>query len=102
MKWSEMEKGLIEVKNRLSEYMRSREIGMAGIYRLLSYSKMYSKYEKNGGMENLKYDYMMSYDIRRNYQGKADLSKFLFDLKENRMSNLSLPLHWAIYKNRKK
>ncbi len=100
--WQELRGPVTDIKNTLSKHMAESGLPMAGMYRLLSYYRMYEGYRDTGQVELLKYDYLMSYDIRRNYKDEV-LAQALFALKdEEKMSLMKIPLHWVIYKNRNK
>ncbi len=101
--WEEIKGDVNDIKNILSEFVEKSHLSMSGVYRILNYYRMYEEYKKTGHVEFLKYEYLMSYDIKRNYKDNELLMKTLFELKdENKMSILKIPLHWVIYKKRNK
>lgn len=101
--WDDFEKEVEPIAQKIFEYMSEDKIKMAGIYRILNYSRMYENFIETKDLKSLKYDYLFSYDIKRNYSGDDEICKFLYGLKdEEKMKVIGIPVRWAIYKNRKK
>ena len=100
-----------EIYQKLNDFVQNETLNTSNLYRLLNYNYFYKKFneDKEKNINYLKYDYLMSYDIRRNFSEKKcddpkykETRDYLFILKnDENMKNLRIPLFWVIYKNRK-
>lgn len=99
----------------LDEAIREEQFSTGFLYRLLKYHKMHRELTEEGKIERALYRSFMSYDVERNIK-KQDANKRvvnqdvldelyrLFDLvKQDKvlMDNLSIPVQWALYRNRR-
>lgn len=100
--WDDMQK-IIDLKDKLQQYIADGKLNNSALYRFLKYKNLYDLYKQEEKIEYLKYDYLFSYDIRRNLKIDDDdvFSEFLNNLKKESLKILKIPLYWVIYKNRK-
>jgi len=98
----------------LDEAIREEQFGTGFLYRLLKYHRMHRELKEEGKIERALYRSLMSYDLKRNIEKRQDgqvinqevLDQLhrLFDLvKQDQvlMDNLSIPVQWALYRNRR-
>jgi CRISPR-associated protein Csm1 len=98
----------------LDDAIKTEQFGTGFLYRLLKYHRMHRELKEKGKIERALYRSLMSYDIKRNIEkregGKVinqevlDQLHRLFDLvKQDQvlMDNLSIPVQWALYRNRR-
>ncbi|MCX8093973.1 MAG: type III-A CRISPR-associated protein Cas10/Csm1 [Candidatus Goldbacteria bacterium] len=103
-------KNIRSIFNNLNSFIDNNTLNTSNLYRLLNYNYFYRKFKETGDIYYLKYDYLMTYDIKRNFSDKkcnenVDFKitrDYLSKLKEDEnMEILRIPLSWVIYKNRK-
>lgn len=99
----------------LDEAIRKEEFGTGFLYRLLKYHRMHLELKEEGKVERALYRSFMSYDLKRNIEKRdknnnvlnqdvLDKLRLLFDMRTQDaalMDNLSIPVQWALYRNRK-
>lgn len=92
----------------LDEAIKEGQFGTGFLYRLLKYHKMHRELREEGKIERALYRSYMSYDFKRNIEDRrtnSDVLKqlyLLFDQKNtDLMDNLSVPVQWALYRNRR-
>jgi CRISPR-associated protein Csm1 len=98
----------------LNDGINKGEFGTGFLYRLLKYHRMHVELTEEGKVERALYRPLMSYDLKRNIekhkngqvvnQPVLDELHRLFDqIKQDKilMDNLSIPVQWALYRNRR-
>jgi hypothetical protein len=98
----------------LDEAVLEGQFGTGFLYRLLKYHRMHVELKEEGKIERALYRSLMSYDLKRNIekhengrvvnQEVLDQLYRLFDLVKQDtvlMDNLSIPVQWALYRNRR-
>jgi CRISPR-associated protein Csm1 len=98
----------------LDDAVKTGQFGTGFLYRLLKYHRMHRELKEEGKIERALYRSLMSYDLKRNIekrengrvvnQDTLDQLYRLFDLVKQDailMDNLSIPVQWALYRNRK-
>jgi CRISPR-associated protein Csm1 len=98
----------------LDDAVKTGQFGTGFLYRLLKYHRMHVELKEKGIVQRALYRSLMSYDLKRNIekrengrvvnQDTLDQLYRLFDLVKQDailMDNLSIPVQWALYRNRK-
>ncbi|MFQ5852329.1 MAG: type III-A CRISPR-associated protein Cas10/Csm1, partial [Candidatus Binatia bacterium] len=98
----------------LDQALHDKQFCTAFLYRLLKYHRMHVEFKEEGKVERALYRSLMSYDLKRKLekhengrvtkQDVLDQLYRLFDLRTQDsvlMDNLSIPVQWALYRNRK-
>lgn len=92
----------------LDEAIREEQFGTGFLYRLLKYHKMHRELKEDGKIERALYRSLMSYDFRRNIEDRGAKKEVivklhqLFDQRDTALiDNLSIPVQWALYRNRR-
>jgi hypothetical protein len=98
----------------LDKAIQKEQFGMGFLYRLLKYHRMHLELKEKGIIEQALYRSRMSYDLKRTIEKREknqvinqdvlDQLCRLFDMRTQDkvlMDNLSIPVQWALYRNRK-
>ncbi len=101
------------IVDKLDKFYKEGVLKTVPLYRYLNYINFYKMFEQTGNIEYIKYDYLWTYDLNRNFSEKKSEKNFeknkiikeakdyIFNLKENAKDYLKIPLFWVLYKNRK-
>jgi CRISPR-associated protein Csm1 len=112
--WEAFRDKLEDYFHFLDQAVRDEQFGTGFLYRLLKYHQMHLDFKEKGQIERALYRSRMSYDLKRNIEKREngrvvnqeilDQLYRLFDLRTQDMvlmDNLSIPVQWALYRNRR-
>lgn len=71
LKWSDAQSALTRGRQML-QWLQERVLSVAQVRRLLTYSRMFEAYRRTGDTGNLRYVYLLAYDLRRNWREDTD------------------------------
>jgi hypothetical protein len=113
--WETFRDKLEDYFHFLDQAVQKEQFGTGFLYRLLKYHRMHLELKEEGKIEQALYRSRMSYDLKRNIEKRdannqvvnqevLDQLYRLFDLRTQDMvlmDNLSIPVQWALYRNRR-